>query len=170
MMMKIIGALLVFVGCGTVGIMKVASHKREETSLRQMLVAMDFMECDLRYRLTPLPQLCRDTAENCSGGISAVLNALAGELESQIAPDVKTCMNTVLQLSPRLPEMLRENLRQLGQFLGRFDLAGQLQGIETVRQLVNRDLHQLCQDKETRLRCYRTLGFCAGTALIVLFL
>ena len=170
MTVKTFGAILVFLGCSSVGFMMVAAHKREEAALRQLLTALDFMECELQYRLSPLPQLCRCTCEHSDGYIRKVLGALALELENQIAPDAKTCMDAVLIKSSNLPRFLRTNLEQLGRSLGRFDLNGQLQGIEASRHMAQQDLEVLCENKDARLRCYQTLGLCAGFALVVLFL
>jgi stage III sporulation protein AB len=150
--------------------MMVSNLKKEERELRHFLTALDFMQCELQYRLTPLPQLCRRTSDHGDGCICKVLDLVAEELENQIAPDVQTCMHAALQKAPRLPPLLYNNLLQLGCFLGRFDLPGQIQGIETVRQLIRQDLSCLCENKDTRYRCYQTLGLCAGSALVVLFL
>ena len=164
---KLLGAILVFLGCSGVGFMMVALHRREEGVLRQMITALEFMECELQYRLTPLPQLCRKTADNSDGYIQKVMLALADELEHQIAPDVSTCMHAALQRTPKLPQLLRENFIQLGELLGHFDLPGQMRGIEMVRCLVGQDLDSLCENKDARLRCYQTLGLCAGSALVI---
>ena len=168
MTMKLFGAILVFLGCGCIGFMMVAAHRREEGALRQMLTALDFMECELQYQLTPLPQLCKKTSENSDGCVQKVLLALSEELDRQIAPDVGTCMHAALQETPKIPQLLRENFIQLGGFLGRFDLSGQIRGIETVRHLVGQDLERILVNKDARLRCYETLGLCAGAALVVL--
>lgn len=170
MIVKVLGAILVVLGCGSVGFMKVAAHKREETALRQLINALDFMEWELQYRQTPLPQLCRSAGENIEGGVQSVLCELSEELEQQIAPDAQTCMEVALLKFPELPKLLKENFRQLGCSLGRFDLSGQIQGIEAVRDRTQQNLKQHCQNKDARLRCYQALGLCAGSALVVLFL
>lgn len=170
MTIKVIGAILVIVGCSSVGFMMVASHKREEKALLHFLNALSFMECELQYKLSPLPQLCRGVSEHSDGYIQKVLTLLAIELESQIAPDAQACMNAVLVQLPKLPQLLRTNLEKLGESLGRFDLSGQIQGIQTARRLVEQDLNNLCKNQESRLRCYQTLGLCAGSALVVLFI
>lgn len=165
---KVFGAVLVFLGCGSAGFMKVVAHQREEAALRQLMMALDYMECELQYRLPPLPQLCRKTAEKSEGDISKILYTLAEELDTQIAPDVRTCMHASLQRMPKLPCLMRENLVRLGDTLGQFDLSGQVRGLDAVREMVKHDLERHCDNKDARLRCYRTLGLCAGAALVVL--
>ena len=170
MMLKIIGALLIVTGCGSVGFSMAAAYRREEAALQQLISALDYMGCELQYRLTPLPELCRSAAKGISGPVSNVLHNLARELESQIAPDAATCMHAALSATKKLPGKVKENLRQLGVSLGRFDLHGQLSGLETIRSRCRRELDMLSEDRSQRLRSYQTLGLCVGSALAILFL
>ena len=55
MSFKWIGALMVVAGCGGVGFTMAAAYIREEWALRSLIGALDYMTCELQYRLTPLP-------------------------------------------------------------------------------------------------------------------
>ena len=57
MILKWIGVALVVAGCGSVGFKISANHRKEEKALRQLIGILDYMECELQYRLTPLPEL-----------------------------------------------------------------------------------------------------------------
>ncbi len=170
MSLKLIGAVCIIAACGGVGFSMAAAHRREEQALRQLIRALDYMGCELQYHLTPLPELCRHAAAECGGCIRQVLLALAAELESQVAPDVSTCMNAAIAKIPRIPQRLRGELARFGSSLGRFDLQGQLDGLEAARQQFRRDLENLSKNRDVRLRSYQTLGLCAGSALAILFL
>lgn len=170
MSLKLIGAVCIIAACGGVGYSMAAAHRREEQALRQLIGALDLMSCELQYHLTPLPELCRHAAAECSGCIRHVLLALAEELESQIAPDVSSCMNAAIAKTPRVPQRLRGELARLGSTLGRFDLQGQLDGLGAARHQFRRELETLSKDRDLRLRSYQTLGLCAGSALAILFL
>ena len=61
-------------------------------------------------------------------------------------------------------------LSELGESLGRFDLPGQLKGLEAVRRKCLMELEALGRNRTERLRCYQTLGLCAGAALVILFI
>ena len=169
MSIKIIGAALIVAACGGVGFSMAAAHRREEKALCQLIRGLDYMGCELQYRMTPLPELCRCAASECSGAVSQALQHLAAELESQIAPDAACCMNAALAKTNGLPPRAQESLRLLGSSLGRFDLQGQLTGLETVRKHCRRLLEDLSKDRDARLRSYQTLGLCAGSALAILF-
>ena len=169
MSIKWIGALLVIAGCSGVGFTMAAAYKREEWALRNLLGALDYMACELQFHLTPLPQLCRQAGQECRGSVGAVLRDLATELESQIAPDAPSCMYAAISHTPNLPQGAEDALTLLGRGLGRFDLEGQLQGLEQVRSHCRRKLEAMTADREQRIRGYQTLGVCAGAALAILF-
>lgn len=169
-MLKWFGALLIIIGCGSVGFAMSAAHRKEEKNLRQLIAALDFMQCELQYRLTALPDLCRMTAAQCSGALRSVFHTLACELEDQISPDVFHCMNAALAKVPNVTKQTGEALRILGRTLGRFDLDGQLIGLENARHNCRSMLEKLSENREVRLRSYQTLSLCAGAALAILFL
>lgn len=169
MMLKIIGAFCIVAACGSVGYYLVLNHKKEEAALQQLIAVLDFMGCELQYRMTPLPELCRLAAAENRGIISNVMLQLANELDSQISPDASACMTATLA-GFRLPDRTNKLLLQLGGSLGRFDLNGQLRGLENIRQLCRKELEEMSRDRGPRLRSYQTLALCAGAALAILFL
>lgn len=170
MSLKLIGAVLIIACCGAVGFSMAASHRREENGLRQLIGALDYMGCELQFHLTPLPQLCRNAAAQSGGAVSQTLLRLASELENQIAPDASSCMHAAVAATPRLPQRVKKNLLSLGGSLGRFDLQGQLNGLEAARIQCRQELDELSKDRDVRLRSYQTLGLCVGSALAILFL
>ncbi len=168
--MKWLGALIVIVGCGGFGYRLAAAYRREERMLERLLRALEHMRCELTYRLTPLPELCRQASQVAGGTLAAAFDRLAQELERQIAPDAERCMEAVLAAAPNLPDKTEKLMHLLGMSLGRFDLDGQLRGLEGICRDCTRELDCLRQGKEGRLRSIQTLGLCAGAALAILFL
>ena len=167
---KWIGGILIILGCGGVGIAMAAAHRREEVAVRELISALDYMECQLQYHLTPLPELCRQAGDTCRGNLKGILDRLSEELDAQIAPDVESCMLSALAREEDLPVSVRDTLVSLGRSMGRFDLDGQIKGLEAVRTGCRQKLAELTQNKEVRLRSYQTLGFCAGVALAILLI
>lgn len=170
MSIKVIGAIMVILGCGSFGFKLAANHLREEKTLRQLIAVLDYMECELQYRLTPLPVLCRQAAAESTGPLCQVFLFLALELEDQISPDVERCMTAALHKAKDIPILTQTGLLLLGRSLGRFDLDGQIKGLEAVRQECRRNLDNLNQNRDIRLRSYQTLGLCAGAAIVILFI
>ncbi len=170
MAIKWIGTILILGSCGGFGLSLAASQVREEAALRQLVGMLDYMECELQYRLTPLPDLCRQAAENFQGAVSQAMLVFSRQLEAQVAPDPAFCMAAVLSQKGNLPGRAHNALSLLGQTLGRFDLTGQLKGMEAVRTECRRQLELLSENRDARLRSYKTLGICAGAAITILFI
>ena len=167
---KWIGAIMVIVGCGGFGFSLAAAHRREESTLRQLIFALDYMECELQYRLTPLPDLCRAAAGEQRGCVREVLLNLSRELDAQISPDVERCMQAAISMVEDIPKHTKAAFLDMGKTLGRFDLSGQLKGLEQVRRACRTELESLRTNREPRLRNYQTLGLCAGAALAILLI
>lgn len=166
---KLIGALLIISSCGCCGFLSAAYHASDIRMFENLIHALDFMVCELQYRATPLPQLCRQAGGQCSGKIGKVFIALSDELESQISPDVGICMSSVICRFEGFNRSLSSVLLELGNQLGCFDLPGQIRVLEHCRDQSAAKLKQLNENKESRLRSYRTLGLCAGAAIAILF-
>ena len=167
---KWIGAMLIIAACGGFGFALAAAHRREERTLHQLINVLDFMESELTYRLTALPELCRTAANQCTGDLKHLFEVLYKELDAQVQPEVTLCMNAALKSVPYIPSLAAGELNHLGRCLGQFDLEGQLRGLTSVQQRCRRDLERLERGRDDRLRSYQTLGLCAGAALAILFL
>ena len=169
-MLKLFGVIFIIAGCGGVGFRLAANHKKEERTIRQLIEIIDFMACELQYRLTPLPDLCREVAKQFPSTLSDVFSELALEMDAQLFSDMSICMAVVLNKNRTLPQISRSQLELLGKSIGRFDLEGQLKGLNTVCEECKRKLKILANNRESRLRSYQTLGLCAGAALAILLI
>ena len=168
-MVRILGACCIFAGCGSFGFSMAAASRREEAELRRLLAALEYMSCELSYRMNPLSSLCRAAAEGCGGTVRVFLTELARELDRQNAPDVQVCVFEVLErLQPT--SLLRRQLQQVGATLGRFDLPGQLRGLESAIRSTEEALREHRDGAADRRRSYQTLGLCTGAAMAILFL
>lgn len=170
MLYKIFGAALVVASCGSVGFCMAAQHRAEERSLRNLTNILEFMECELRYKLTPLPELCRQVAAAFPQVPGSFFAELSTVIDSQTTPDMESCVREAISANRNLPEATRKILEDLGKTIGRFDLEGQLKGLFAVHNECKRNLDLLENDRESRLRSYQTLGLCAGAALAILLI
>ena len=168
-MIRLIGACCIVTGCGGFGFAMAAASRREEAQLRLLLGTLEFMSCELSYRHTPLPVLCRSGAGTERGAVPGFFRELAAELEKQTAPDVQTGVERVLA-SMDMPKGVRAILEDLGTTLGRFDLPGQMRGLERAIRSTEDALGRLREGAAERRRSWQTLGLCAGAALAILFL
>ena len=167
---KWIGALLIIGSCSGCGFAIAAGKRREQLLLSQLLDVLRFLENELQYRLTDLPELCRLAAANTGGDLGRVFAHLNRELNSRTLPDAGSCMYAAIQHTGDIPARVRRLLVQLGNGLGQFDLPGQLSAIRAAGKRCGESLEAVRKNREERLRSYQTLGVCAGAALAVILI
>ena len=170
MSIKLIGAVLVLLVCGGTGYKMAANHRREVKCLQQLCAALEHMECEMLYRLTPLPELCKRTAEVSAGSVAQFFSVLAQELESQVAPEVFTCVQAASWKVKNMPVHTAKVLERFGASLGSFDMEGQLKGLAAAKEEAKQSIAQLTENQDARLRSYQTLGLCAGASVVILFI
>ena len=170
MQLKWIGIVLIISGCGSVGFLMAYHAKREIRYLRQLVSVVDYMSCELSYRLPPLSELVRNASKTQDGCIRRVFLDFADELDSQISPDTTSCMECTVSRFPELPNSVGYILLQLSKYLGLFDLEGQLKSLDGLKSECFMAISQLDDNKQMRTRGYQTLGLCAGAALAVLLI
>ena len=169
MTIKVIGVIFVLISCGSVGFKIAANYKKEEKHLQNLTYILDYMIAELQYKLTPLPQLCRQVAQLFSGFPGNIFGKLSEELELYQQTDTAQCITAVLDNTKNITPITREQIMHLGNTLGRFDLEGQITGINTLRLECERYLQSIRDNRDNRMRSYQTLGLCAGAALAILF-
>lgn len=170
MTIKLIGAFFVILGCGGFGFLVAHNVRKETMCLRQFIIALDYMECELNYRLTPLPQLCTMTATVVTGPIQQYFVFLAEELKNQTAFSAQMCALAAMDRCTSIPASICRNIEVLAHSLGTFDIAGQLKSIRVINEECKRALELISQDQGPKLRSYKTLALCAGAALVILFI
>ena len=164
-----IGAALIIISCGGIGFRIANEQLKTERMLRELIRIFDYMECELQYRLTSLPQLCRQAAGSERSTIRKVFGLIAEELEGQISPNTEQCVRTAVCRINKLPEVVSQIFYQMGMSFGVFSLEGQLKALKSVRDECKKTLDNLLVNKDNRLRSYQTLGICAGAAIVILF-
>lgn len=165
---KWVGAALIIAGCGGYGMSLALKFRKEEKYLFELKIILQYMISELQYKLTPLPELCRQSSRHASGVLREILGNLSTEMDLQLMPDARSCMAEALKKSRNAPSILRRLLIQLASTLGQFDLPGQICGIQGVQSNCEEALKRYRQNKDIRVRNYQTLGLCSGAALAII--
>ena len=169
-MLRWIGAGIILVASIGYSFMLTRSYAKEEAALQELLEIIAFMTAELHCRLTTLPELCGQAATVGSGTVSRAFRGIQRQLDTNAYPDAQQCVQVALARTEGLPATAGRNIMLLGKSMGRFDLDGQLAGLEMTRQMCIRDLQGLQNSKKENLRSYQALGFCAGMALVILLI
>lgn len=170
MVLKITGAILIIFVGGYTGNRLAAMHKKEEKSLNQLIFLLNFMQCQLQYRLTPLPALCRDTAKQATMSLQRFFNCLAAELDGQISPNVERCVTAAIAKTNQMPKETQKQVAKLGKTLGQFDIDGQVQQLQAINKECELLLYNYRENINPKAKNYSTIGFCFGAVVAVILL
>lgn len=172
MQIKLVGAVLIFAVCSGFGFYLAEKDRQDVKCLRYLLYSLDYMGNELQYHMTPLPQLLRQTAAQCHHkSLSHIFLQFSHQLEDKYCGDFSECTNSVMrQCKYPLPGKSYRILNELCRTMGRFDLEGQINSIMSVKASCLNEYDALRTDLTTRTRNYRTLGICAGAAIVILFI
>lgn len=170
MIYKFIGAALIIISCGCFGFAFAAGFKKEERCLKQLIAALDYMSCELSFKHTALPELCKKAGEITSGAVKKVFDELCCEFSYNLTCDVLLCMKNALQRVRDVPPLTFDAFIQMGYSLGRFNIDGQIKSLEAAKAECSRYLKSIMENQPNRIRSYQTLGLCAGAAIVIIFI
>ena len=170
MMVRILGSCLIITSCGSFGWMITRALQNDIFALKNFISAIEYMECELRYRMTPLPKLCLEASAATNGVTSRLFHDLCVELESCAVSKVLGCMEEVLRKNPDVSEMMSRLWLNLGKTMGLFDLEGQAHMLASLRREAEGLLRTCEEGHLMKSRSYKTIALCAGAAIVVLLL
>lgn len=167
-MLKLLGTLCVITGAIWCGSGAVGELRRRALALEELHAALIWLEEELTFRLTPLPQLLEQLGKSRQGEVGRFFQEAAELLvkapEGGLRQSWRQAM--VRRLSLLRPEE-RQVLLELGQTLGRYDAQTQRQALaQGARRLaVFRDE---AREEVRRLgKVYAALSLAGGAAVIL---
>lgn len=170
-MLSLLGAALVTAGTGAIGFGAAAQLGRRVGELRAMVTALELMERELSFRLTPIPELldelsrrtplpARPLFARCLGGLDRLGEESLGQIWTAAVEET-------------LHDLRGEDraiLAELGQVLGRFDGDGQGQAVGQARLRLSHQLEGAERERDSHGRLYGALGVTAGAFFVILLL
>ena len=168
MMLKVLGAIFVIIGSGYTGFLLCILHKRKVKTIKELIAALEYMECELRFHNSALPELCRQAASICSDKLGYFFVAFADSLEECVFLDACQCMEGELRECNDLPACVKEYMIKFGQTVGSFDVDGQIKCIRRVCDDCCCSLEKIQAEDSNRLKNYKTVSICTGLAIAIL--
>lgn len=169
--MKLIGAVLLAGGAAFLGFSAAAQLERRVKSLRGMLNALETLERELTFRLTPMPELLAELAKHAQPPVNAFFARCREGLDTLGEHTLSELWNEALDTVPMDlgPEDLQA-LRELGGILGRYDGEGQREALALARTQLGQCLTTAAEERTRLGRVYGALGLTAGALLVILLL
>lgn len=170
-MLKLLGSVLLAGGAATLGFSAAAQLERRVRALRTLLGALEVMEREVSFRLTPMPELLSSLAERTPCPVGSFFSHCWSGLEHLGEKRLEEIWDEALEAVPMdLDVEERQVLHELGGVLGRYDGEGQREALALARVQLGGCLVRASEERTRLGRVYGALGLAAGMFLVILLL
>lgn len=166
-----IGAVLLVTATTGFGIWKGNSYTARNKELEQLITALQLLETEITYSVTPLPEALRRIGSRIAGNVGSLWHAAGDELlegDGRSAEQIFTEQLERWKFKLHLREQDREILRTFGHTLGNSDRSDQLKHIRLASTRLSAE-EQNARDEKARLgKMWRYLGALTGLAGVII--
>jgi len=169
-MIRLVGAALIAVGGGWLGLQAAGGLRRRVCALRQMEAGLAFLEQELELSAPPLPRLMARGAGHSQGPAEVLFRSCAQGLERL---DRESFSDLWRGLVGELEDLGVEGqavLLPLGDTLGRCDIQRQREALSAARRRLEELAGRQEADCRRQGRVYQALGLSGGAFLVILLL
>lgn len=171
--MKIIGLILIFIGCTGVGYILDMKHRMRLKEIAALIYSFEQLKGEIDYRLTPLPEACMHVARTSRLGVGHIFENFGKALEARSNVDTCKMWEEAIDKEKHRYHLMKEDydiLYEFGQLSGYLDKAMQKSQIEFVL-IKLKDLAikgELNKEKTSKL--YTGMGLLIGACLCILLI
>lgn len=158
-MLKLLGTVLIWGGCGLLGVHSAGQLRRRTQFLEEMGRALDLLEHEILLKHTPLPELLDLLCGVCGRQVKELFFICRKEIEK--GKSFTESWGYALEYTD-LPEEDRELLGSLSQILGQYDAAEQGRGLCRLRAELERNTARSREEARNSGRVHCVLGLTAG--------
>lgn len=170
-MLKLLGSILLAGGAAYLGFSATARLERRVRSLRTFLGALELLERELSFRLTPMPALLDRLAKQTGPPVGAFFARCRDGLSDLGERTLSDLWSEALNGIPMdLGAEDRLILGELGGILGRYDGAGQGEALALAQARLGQCLTAAAEERARLGRVYGALGLSVGTLLVIMLL
>ena len=170
-MIRLLGAVLLTCGGAAIGFSAAAALTRRARGLRAVLGALELLERELSFRLTPLPDLLARLAQLAAPPASGFFAACREGLDQLGEQSMAQIWAAALARRPMdLAPEDKNILLELGGVLGRYDGPGQREALGEIRARLLCQAERAEEESRRMGRVYGALGLSAGSFLVIVLL
>ncbi|MEB3101451.1 stage III sporulation protein SpoIIIAB [Ferviditalea candida] len=170
-MLKLMGAALVLFAGAMAGFYqswRLASRPRQ---IRGLIHALQVLETEIVYALTPLPEALRKLGRKTAAPVSGLFGQIGDRLEQEQGITLQEVWEfTALDYwkQTAMKETEREIVRQLGRTLGISDREDQVKHLHlAIRELQREEMTAIDEQKRYE-KMWKSLGILAGVLIVIM--
>lgn len=170
MQLKIVILLLIVIICSFLGFQLSETVKLRVKHLSQMLNAVVYLQNEIFYSLTPLPEALVRVSNRKEKPISTFLQDISNLLYSSEVNNINSAFSKAIDKNK--DELMLETddygvLLELSNSLGSTDLNGQKKIFEIAIRNLEENLNQATEKAKKNVKMYRVLGVSMGLVIAI---
>lgn len=172
-MLKIAGIVLIVGSFTGIAVSQRQQFQRRVTALNDMLSMLDYLSGELAYRLTDVPTMVEQLAQDSRASVAELFGQLLALLrrDDQLSLSFKW-MKAFRECGPRIG--LKEEdiaiLCDLSDFIGKYDVQSQQKSIDYARGRLRGQLSVATSELKSKGSVYRTCCIAAGILLVLVLI
>lgn len=165
---KILIYTFIFLLCSLIGMLLSKKYVNRVNELKEFKNALNIFKTKIKYTYEPLPDIFGDISSNTNTNISNVFRIAKSKMAKLSAQDA---WNIALELDDLNINSEDKNvLTNLGNLLGKTDIAGQLNQIELTSDFLEVQIQKAEKERSRNEKLYKTLGMVIGLAIVIMLL
>lgn len=169
-MLRMIGAVLVMAGTVGLGWRGVERLGERVEVLRGLQGAAAYLEEELAFRFTPLPQLFGQLSQNRKGAVGTFFGSVGKKMAQGDGPLRQIWQQAVEETLPMLKDEEQQTVAELGEVLGQYDAQTQVQTLKLTGERLAA-FYLAAQEERSRLgKVYLALGVAGGLVTVLILM
>lgn len=170
-MLKFIGAVFILIAAALFGFFKALHYARRPKQIRGLIGALQRMETEMTYALTPLPELLAGLSRQTTEPLSRLYRVAAERLIGSEGISTREIWQqevyeTWKRTSMKLPE--QEVMLQLGHILGMSDRSDQVKHLRLAVSQLQTEETDSREEQRRYEKMWKSLGLLIGTLIVIL--
>mgnify|MGYP001497544330 CR=1 FL=1 len=170
-MLKLFGAVLVLFSGTMIGLFQANRFSERPRQIRDLLRALQRLETEIGYGLTPLPDALKKMAQPVQPPTKSIWEELAHRMTEDSGLSAAQIWVQVVEQYWRRTSMKaaeKEVILQLGQNIGISDREDQLKHIQLAKEQLRAEEDEAMQERDRYSKMWKTLGGLAGAFVVIL--
>ena len=169
--MKAIGAVLVMAGTMGLGWRGVERLGERVEVLRGLQGSVAYLEEELAFRFTPIPQLLEQLNQNRKGAVGSFFGNVHGKMEERDEATLRqSWRQSVEETFPMLRDEEKKTVAELGEVLGQYDAQTQVQALKLAGERLAGFYLAAREERGSLGKVYLALGVAGGLATVLVLI
>jgi stage III sporulation protein AB len=170
-MLKFIGAVCIIIAASLYGFLQALHYARRPKQIRGLIGALQRMETEMTYALTPLPELLASLAKQTVEPLADLYRKTSEQLTSSSGMSTREIWQHEVQetwkkTSMKLPE--QEVMLQLGHVLGMSDRSDQVKHLRLAVSQLQVEEVDAREEQRKYEKMWKSLGVLIGGLIVIL--